>query len=42
MWHDITIIALLGMGWVFLFLALFALCVRFISPRARGGSEDAA
>lgn len=31
MWNDVTVIAVLGMTWVFLFLALFALVIKLIS-----------
>jgi len=36
MWHNATIIAVLGMGWVFLFLALFALAMGLVSKWAAG------
>ena len=43
MWQDTTVIAVLGMGWVFVFLALFALVVKLVSlwVARRGGKEAA-
>ncbi len=42
MWQDTTVIAVLGMGWVFLFLALFALIIKLISlwVKRRGQKEE--
>ena len=37
LWRGVILVATLGMGWVFCFLALFALCLKIIAPRAGGG-----
>ena len=34
MWRDATVIAILGMGWVFLFISLFVCCVKVIAWHA--------